>query len=73
VVLGGVSLAGGRGGVTNVLAGALLIGVLTNGMTIMNAPFVAQNFIKATILLLAIFLDSLINPRNEQNFRQGDL
>ena len=36
VVLGGVSLVGGRGNVPGVLAGTLLIGVLLNGMTIMD-------------------------------------
>ena len=36
VVLGGIGLSGGRGGIRNVIVGTLLIGILLNGMTIMN-------------------------------------
>ena len=50
VVLGGIGLSGGRGGVRNVLVGTLLIGILLNGMTIMDAPYILQNLIKGLIL-----------------------
>ncbi len=73
VVLGGVGLGGGRGRVSNVLVGTILIGILINGMTIMDLSFVAQNLIKASILLLAIIADSLVNPRDEQTSQQGDI
>ena len=73
VVLGGVSLSGGRGTVRNVVVGTLLIGVLVNGMTIMDIQYTIQNVIKSLILLLAIVADSLINPRDEQTGQQGDI
>ena len=75
VVLGGIGLSGGRGGVRNVLVGTLLIGVLLNGMTILDIPYVAQNLIKSVILLVAIVIDSFINPRDEQTAQQeqGDI
>jgi ribose transport system permease protein len=73
VVLGGISLSGGRGGVRNVLVGTLLIGILLNGMTIMNIEYTLQNVIRSLILLAAIVLDSLINPRDEQTDQQGDI
>jgi ribose transport system permease protein len=73
VVLGGIGLAGGRGGVSNVVIGTLLIGTLLNGMTIMDLSYSAQNFIKGLILLAAIGLDSLVNPRNEETAQQGDI
>lgn len=73
VVLGGIGLSGGRGGVRNVLVGTLLIGILLNGMTIINVPYELQNLIKGTILLIAIIVDSLINPRDEQTSQQGDI
>ena len=73
VVLGGVSLSGGRGNVRNVIVGTLLIGVLVNGMTIMDIQYTIQNVIKSLILLLAIVADSLINPRDEQTGQQGDI
>lgn len=73
VVLGGVGLGGGRGSVTNVLVGTALIGILINGMTILNLTFTTQNLVKASILLLAIIIDSLLNPRDEQTSQQGDI
>jgi ribose transport system permease protein len=73
VVLGGVGLGGGKGKVSNVLVGTVLIGILINGMTIMDLSFVAQNLIKASILLLAIIADSIVNPRDEQTSQQGDI
>jgi ribose transport system permease protein len=73
VVLGGIGLSGGRGGVRNVIVGTLLIGILLNGMTIMNIPYTLQNVIRSLILLLAIVIDSVINPRDEQIAQQGDI
>ena len=73
VVLGGVGLSGGRGNVRNVIVGALLIGVLMNGMTIMHVQYTIQNVIKSLILLLAIVVDSILNPRDEQTGQQGDI
>jgi ribose transport system permease protein len=73
VVIGGISLSGGRGGIRNVLVGTLLIGVLWNGMTIMDIQYTLQNVIKSCILLIAIIIDSLMNPRDEQTEQQGDI
>lgn len=73
VVLGGIGLSGGRGGIRNVLVGTLLIGILLNGMTIMNIQYTLQNVIRSLILLAAIVLDSLVNPRDEQTEQQGDI
>ena len=73
VVLGGVGLSGGRGNVRNVLVGTLLIGVLVNGMTIMDVQYTVQNVIKSLILLAAIIADSVLNPRDEQTGQQGDI
>jgi ribose transport system permease protein len=73
VVLGGVGLSGGRGGVLNVIAGTLLIGVLLNGMTILDVPYILQNLLRGLILLIALIIDSLLNPRDEQTSQQGDI
>jgi ribose transport system permease protein len=73
VVLGGIGLSGGRGGVRNVIVGTLLIGILLNGMTIMNIQYTLQNVIRSLILLMAIVIDSVINPRDEQIAQQGDI
>ncbi|MCC8944694.1 MULTISPECIES: ABC transporter permease [Bradyrhizobium] len=72
VVLGGVSLVGGRGNVMSVIAGTLLIGVLLNGMTIMDMDVQTQNIVKGVVLLIAILLDSRLHPRDEETSKQGD-
>ena len=73
VVLGGIGLSGGRGGIRNVIVGTLLIGILLNGMTILNIQYTVQNVIKSLILLTAIVLDTTLNPRDEQTAQQGDI
>jgi len=73
VVTGGIGLSGGRGGVRNVIVGALLIGIMLNAMTILDIPNIYQNLIKSTILLVAIIIDSILNPRDEQTAQQGDI
>ncbi len=72
-VIGGIGLSGGKGGVRNVLFGAALIGILLNAMTIIDIPLLYQNLIKAAILLGAIVVDGIINPRDEQTAQQGDI
>jgi ribose transport system permease protein len=73
VVIGGISLSGGRGGMRNVIVGTLLIGILLNGMTIMDIQYIMQKVIKGSILLIAIVIDSIMNPRDEQTEQQGDI
>jgi len=72
-VIGGIGLSGGKGGVRNVLIGAGLIGLMLNVMTIMNISILYQNLIKSMILLAAIIVDGLLNPRDEQTAQQGDI
>jgi ribose transport system permease protein len=72
-VIGGIGLSGGKGGIRNVVVGTLLIGILLNGMTILDMPYTAQNIVKGLILLGAIIIDSIINPRDEQTAQQGDI
>jgi len=55
------------------LVGTLLIGVLLNGMTIMDIQYTVQNVIKGVILLAAIVIDTILNPRDEQTAQQGDI
>ncbi|MGV3553415.1 ABC transporter permease [Rhizobium sp.] len=73
VVLGGIGLSGGKGGIRNVVVGTLLIGILLNGMTIMDLTYTVQNILKSVILLAAIVVDTILNPRDEQTAQHGDI
>lgn len=73
VVIGGIGLSGGKGGMRNVIGGAILIGIMLNAMTIIDIPNIYQNLIKSTVLLIAIIVDSILNPRDEQTAQQGDI
>ncbi|HRP77512.1 MAG TPA: ABC transporter permease [Aquamicrobium sp.] len=73
VVLGGIGLSGGKGGIRNVIVGTVLIGILLNGMTIMNLTYTVQSILKSVILLAAIVVDTLLNPRDEQTAQHGDI
>ncbi|MBS2771294.1 ribose ABC transporter permease [Anoxybacillus sp. B7M1] len=57
VVLGGTSLSGGRGWIFGTLIGALIIGVLNNGLNLLNVSSFYQQLIKGAVILLAVILD----------------
>ena len=56
VVMGGTSISGGRGSIVGTLVGALLLGVLNNGLNIVGVNPYVQNVIKGGIILLAIYI-----------------
>jgi D-xylose transport system permease protein len=56
-VIGGVSLRGGRGTVLGVLAGALLMATLLNGMTLMSVSPEYKLIARGTVLLAAVWMD----------------
>ncbi|MDY0371306.1 MAG: ABC transporter permease [Sphaerochaetaceae bacterium] len=64
-ILGGTSFAGGEGTVFGTLIGALLMGVLSNGLNIMNVDPYIQMIIKGFVIFLAVFL-SVINSRKSE-------
>lgn len=63
VVLGGVSVNGGYGKFSNVVAGVLIIGALNNGMVLLNVSQYSQMIIKGVILALAVGFDCLQKKR----------
>ena len=56
VVLGGTSIAGGRGSLVGTLLGALLLGVLNNGLNMVGVNPYVQTVVKGVIILLAIYI-----------------
>ena len=59
VVIGGTSLSGGRGSVLGTVLGALIIGVLNNGLVIMGVDPFWKTVIKGIVILLAVVIDRL--------------
>lgn len=57
VVLGGTSLAGGKGRIVGSLIGALIIGTLNNGLNILNVSSFYQQVVKGIVILLAVLMD----------------
>ena len=64
VVIGGTSLAGGVGRVTGTLVGALLIGVVNNGLDLMGVESYYQLVIKGSLIVAAVMLDQTRNRRD---------
>lgn len=62
-VLGGVSLFGGVGSVTGTLAGAFILGILSNGLNLMGVPSFYQQVIKGIVLILAVMIDLYTKKR----------
>ncbi len=65
VVIGGTSLSGGRGSIGGTVLGCLIIGVLNNGLFLLNVSPFWQQVIKGLVILLAVAIDKL-NPRNRE-------
>jgi ribose transport system permease protein len=59
VVLGGTSLMGGRGSLSGTLVGAMIIGVLANGLVLMNVQSFYQLIIQGVVIVLAVLIDRL--------------
>ncbi|WP_211284600.1 ribose ABC transporter permease [Rummeliibacillus pycnus] len=57
VVLGGTSLTGGRGWIFGTLVGALIIGVLNNGLNLIGVSSFFQQVVKGVVILIAVLLD----------------
>ena len=68
VIIGGASFLGGRGHVGNAIVGALLIGVIRNGMNLLNVDSFFQPIVIGVVIVLAVEAD-VIRSRLEHRFR----
>jgi ribose/xylose/arabinose/galactoside ABC-type transport system permease subunit len=59
IVVGGTSIAGGRGSSLAAVTGAVLIGVILNGMVLMGVPGIWQDLVLGALILLAITTDAV--------------
>ncbi|MEC5321504.1 ribose ABC transporter permease [Brenneria populi subsp. brevivirga] len=58
VVLGGTSLAGGKGRIVGTLIGALILGFLNNGLNLLGVSSYYQMIVKAVVILLAVLVEN---------------
>lgn len=66
VVLGGTKLAGGFGSITGTLGGVLAIGILRNGMNLMQVPAFYVLVILGAILIAVLIIDQKVNRKSGQ-------
>lgn len=64
VVIGGTSLSGGKGSILGTVQGALIIGVLNNGLVLLNVSPFWQQVVKGLVILLAVIIEKM-NPRTD--------
>jgi ribose/xylose/arabinose/galactoside ABC-type transport system permease subunit len=57
VVIGGTSLSGGVGSMAGTIVGVLIIGVMNNGLDLLNVSSYWQQIVKGLIIVLAVLLD----------------
>lgn len=59
IILGGISLSGGEGGITGTILGLLILGTMSNGMTLMDVKPFWQIALRGLVLIIAVTVDSL--------------
>ena len=59
VVLGGTSLAGGRGTIVGTMIGAFVIGTLNNGLTLLGISSFLEQVITGSVIVIALIIDQL--------------
>jgi ribose transport system permease protein len=59
VILGGTALAGGRGTIMGTIVGAMIMGVLNNGMMLLGAQYYAELIVKGIVICVAVVIDNV--------------
>jgi len=65
VVVGGTSMSGGAGKIGGTIIGGLIIGILNNGLNLMNVNTFWQDVVKGVVILLAVFIDYFKNKKSK--------
>jgi ribose/xylose/arabinose/galactoside ABC-type transport system permease subunit len=63
IFLGGTSMLGGEGSTLGMLLGAFMVGLVANGLNLLNVPYFYQEVTKGALLLAAVFADQMLKKR----------
>ncbi|NLW11106.1 MAG: ABC transporter permease, partial [Clostridiaceae bacterium] len=66
VVLGGTSMSGGIGKIGGTVIGGLVIGVLNNGLNLLNVNSFWQYIVKGVVILIAVYVDNVKKNRSSK-------
>jgi ribose/xylose/arabinose/galactoside ABC-type transport system permease subunit len=73
IVVGGTSLMGGEGSIQGAIFGALLVGILNNGLRLMGVSSIYHTLVKGIIIIIAVSFDFYSRNRNSGLLRTGRL
>lgn len=63
-IIGGTSFFGGVGKISSVVVGGLIIGVINNGLNILNVPTFYQQIVMGVLIIASVFLDHLVSSKS---------
>lgn len=66
-IIGGTSFFGGIGKIPSVVIGGIIIGIINNGLNILNISTFYQQIVMGSLIILAVFLDNFIQNKNSNN------
>ncbi len=64
IFLGGTSMLGGEGSTLGMILGALIVGLVANGLNLLNVPYFYQEVTKGALLIVAVFADQMLKKRS---------
>ena len=63
IFLGGTSMLGGEGSTFGMILGAFMVGLVANGLNLLNVPYFYQEVTKGALLIIAVFADKILRER----------
>lgn len=71
IVVGGTSLMGGEGSLQGAMFGALLVGIINNGLRLMGVPSTYHSVVKGIVIIIAVAVDAYSRHKNSGLQRKG--
>jgi ribose/xylose/arabinose/galactoside ABC-type transport system permease subunit len=63
IFLGGTSMYGGEGSTFGMILGAFIVGLVANGLNLLDVPYFYQEVTKGALLIIAVFADQMLRKR----------